>query len=459
MKIPPTPAAATGSEGARPAPVPPERALLESLNLRQGQATLARVLAQITDAPNPGAGVRLMLEIGGQSIPVDSDMELPPGTLLKLQRVDNTLRMLEILGRPSANILHQGLAQKLPAQFDLQTGLKLIAALSRAIAGPPISPAQASTPAATASGAALPDGQAPLKTPAPGGGDIRRALSQITALMPQQVDLQNTSPAGSSADSRAARVQLWVQNSGLFTEAMLARADLARPAPTDLKSQLLRLAVQLLKTDTATASADLSQLRPAVSPDLVQQALQFPLTPVPGNQRGLNETVNAGVLLRVIAGMINRITVNQLHSQSLSTAATADGTAPPQTWLLELPWLNPQQDPRVVQVRIERHDDGEANEDSDKPGKKQLAQWRLNLALDLDELGPLYFELALTQKALAAKIWAKEESTWRLADRNVGRLRNGLGALGLAIKSLECRHGQPPQTPTRLDRRLVDEKA
>ena len=67
------------------------------------------------------------------------------------------------------------------------------------------------------------------------------------------------------------------------------------------------------------------------------------------------EPPNAGQLLRILAGMLNRITVNQLHTQVLNARGGTDAGAPTNTLLLELPWMNPQQQPKLAQLRIEQH--------------------------------------------------------------------------------------------------------
>lgn len=452
MKIPAAPPTNSSGLIARPTVgTPAERAVLDSLALKDGQATLARVVEQLPATRTTAA--QLLLEIGGQTVAVESDAELKPGTLLRVQRDGNALRLLENLGSSSTSALTQALAQKLPAQFDLQAGLKLIAALAGALPGTeqtPSSPGQS------------------------GAAQIRKALAQVLQLMPRQADFSRgfvASGSGTIEQASAAMgtkagvgpdasqsIRRWVLTSGLFAEAGLAQTRPGSENPADLKSQLLRLALQLLKTDPVTAASDMRQLRPAVSPDLVQQALQFPLVPTPTGQSGRGESANAGALLRIIAGMINRITVNQLHSQVLSGATSTDGAAAPQTWLLELPWLNLQQEPKIIQARIERHADNSAS-DSERDETEQQAQWRLNLALDLDSLGPVYFEIALTRARLSTRFWAEYEATWRQAEDQASVLRDRLTALGLEVRQLECIHGRPPQTRTRLDQRLVDEKA
>lgn len=467
MKIP-SQGLPAGPSGPNPAPaiaVASERAVLDALALRDGQATLARVVERQPATPTSAA--KIILEIGGQPIAVETEADLKPGSLLRIQRDGDSLRLLENLGRGSTNALSQALAQKLPAQFDLQAGLKLIAALAKALPG---SGASAATPSSSAAPGAL--GQP--STAQREAVLIRAALSRVLQLMPAQTELarsaltttqtpgtpHSTSGAASSdsgASGITGRIREWVQASGAFTEARIAQAGANDDGLNDLKSQLLRLAVQLLKTDTTTAAGDLRRLQPAVSPDLVQQALQFPLVPTASQASGRAEPVNAGVLLRIVAGMINRLTVNQLHSQALSSAATPDGSPAPQTWLLELPWLNLQQDPKVIQARIEKHE--QKNNDDNPQAESQQAQWRLNLALDLDSLGPVYFEIALTRTSLSTRVWAEHEATWRIAERESTHLRSRLSALGLDIKNLECIHGRPPQTRTRLDQRLVDERA
>src|SRR5690606_27907124 len=96
-------------------------------------------------------------------------------------------------------------------------------------------------------------------------GQIRSALQQILQLMPGQAQLQGSSSGPRSAatpELTPANLRQWILSSGAFTEALIARPAADTPNPTDLKSQLLRLAVQLLKTDIPTAASDLRRLQP-----------------------------------------------------------------------------------------------------------------------------------------------------------------------------------------------------
>ena len=140
-------------------------------------------------------------------------------------------------------------------------------------------------------------------------------------------------------------------------------------------------------------------------------------------------------MLRLLAGMLNRITVNQLHSQVLSTRTTADAPAPTTTLLLELPWVTPQNEPRLAQLRIEheRQDEGSA-------GTKRaagIAEWRLSLAMDLDDAGPVHFDVALRQQQVSARVWAEKQATLAHVQQSLPSLRQSLSELGLEEEASE----------------------
>ncbi|MFC6684629.1 flagellar hook-length control protein FliK [Marinobacter koreensis] len=155
--------------------------------------------------------------------------------------------------------------------------------------------------------------------------------------------------------------------------------------------------------------------------------------------------------------MLNRITVNQLHSQVLTTRAGGETGAPTSTMLLELPWLNAQQEPRVAQLRIEQND--REGSEADSARKRTVSEWRLNLVIDLDEAGPLHFDVAISQTSVGAKVWAERQSTLRQVNEQLPTLRKSLSDLGLEVTELESRLGKPRQTETRLEHRLVDTRA
>ncbi|MBC7184082.1 MAG: flagellar hook-length control protein FliK, partial [Marinobacter sp.] len=152
-----------------------------------------------------------------------------------------------------------------------------------------------------------------------------------------------------------------------------------------------------------------------------------------------------------------RITVNQLHSQVLTARGGGDAAAPASTLLLDLPWLTPQNEPRLAQVRIEQYP--EDRESDRKPTGRTITEWRLSLTMDLDEAGPLHFDVALRQQAVSARVWAEKQTTLRQVNEELPALRQSLTDLGLEVTDLECRRGTPTGSITRLEHRLVDTRA
>lgn len=422
---PTRPGPTSGSDGesvARPTVSP--RQLLDQLQLRQSQQVLARV-SQVLEktASNPE---QLLLEVRGKSLVVNSDTRLQPGDWVKIMRAGNELRLMGQVApdtTPQARIAQQ-LAQHLPWQHRLDQGLGQLARALQTLSSPPADNRQTAV--------------------AP---QIRQALEQLVSQLPQAGKLQRA-----NTDNPVDTLKAWVRDSGLFAESRLAQAPASPPA--DLKLALNRLVTALLNSQNEEAEA-FNRYVPLTSKDLVQSPLQFPQAGSPLAPPPPQDQLNTGQMLRLLAGMLNRITVNQLHSQTLTTRTTADAPVATPTWLLELPWLDAQNQPRTAQLRLE-HDGEDA--DSNRP-KRRVAEWRLTLAMDLDEAGAVTFELGIQQQQVSARIWAEKTETLRRANEELPQLRQRLGDLGLDVVELECRRGQPQGAKTQLDHRLVDIRA
>ncbi|MFP3442109.1 hypothetical protein R0K18_30680, partial [Pantoea sp. SIMBA_133] len=61
-----------------------------------------------------------------------------------------------------------------------------------------------------------------------------------------------------------------------------------------------------------------NRLTPISTPELMQAPLQFPQPLATPQPSGSGDAPTVGQMLRLLAGMLNRITVNQLHSQVLT---------------------------------------------------------------------------------------------------------------------------------------------
>lgn len=418
---------------------------LDLLQLQNREPVLARVAQVLNNAQ--GQVSEAVLDIRGRSLliqPSVGETPLTQGDWVKVMRAGNELRLLGTLaGAPEARIA-QALAQRLPWQQRLDTGL---AQLANVLAS------------ATASAPASSGGRPPL--PAPVVEAIRQLLNQLPSDTNLTLTPRPASPAppgspapGSQPDALAARIKAWISDSGNFAESRVARGP---EAPlTDLKLALGRIVASLLAQQAGSEASQFNRYTPLVSHELVQAPLQFP-NPLPSPPAATGrEPMETGQMLRLLAGMLNRISVNQLHSQALTNRITAEGPAPA-TWLVELPWVNPQGEPRLAQLRLEheRPDQGESG-----PRKThRVAEWRFSLALDLDESGSVFFEVSLRDVQVSARVWAEQQDTLKRVKEELTGLRSRLSDLGLDVVDLECRRGTPQGSATRLEQRLVDTRA
>ncbi|WP_445938851.1 flagellar hook-length control protein FliK, partial [Pseudomonas sp.] len=114
-----------------------------------------------------------------------------------------------------------------------------------------------------------------------------------------------------------------------------------------------------------------------------------------------------------------------------------------------------QQELVPLQVKIQRD---ESNPQG-KPEKKETL-WKVELAFDLDPLGPLQVQAQLAHGRLSSQLWAERSSTVSLIDAELDNLRQRLNAAGVQVGELACSQGTPPSGPrTTLEQRWVDETA
>ena len=408
------------------------RVQLDQLKLANREATLARVADVINRQSS--AGAQLLLEVRGQSLTVQAaigDTSLETGDWVKIMRAGNELQLMGKLAQAPETTISRALAQRLPWQQSVDAGLARILT--------------------TLTGGARPDSVAPTGTPInnppqPLPQPVRQAIEQLISRLPSS---QSLTPGAGTQPGAAGQLRQWVEESGLFAESRLARAPQA--ALPDLKLAIGRVITALLAQQGSGPDA-FNRFTPLASPELVQAPLQFPNTFPPPPPQGSAEPT-AGQMLRLLAGMLSRITVNQLHSQILSTRTTAEAPTPVSTMLLELPWLNPNNEPRIAQLRIEQDP---ADSGQKTSGTPRATEWRLSLAMDLDEAGPLHFDVSLRQDQVSAQVWAEKQSTLRQVREDLPQLRKGLSDIGLDVVDLECRRGTPRGANTRLEHRLVD---
>lgn len=447
----PTKPGETSTQGREPVAMPAEtttqgresvalsaRQQLEQLQLANRETTLARV-AEIIGRQGT-ANSDILLDIRGKSLLVQAVIgrtELETGDWVKVMRAGNELQLMGKLAPAQEAGIARALAQRIPWQQNLQGGFaKLLTSLTLGVK-PDALPGQ------------LPSGRAVQPLPEA----ARQAVQQVFARLPASSAMQ---PGTGGQDQTLQQVKQWISESGLFAESRLTQTPSA--ALPDLKLAIGRVITTLL-AQQGDGPEGFNRLTPLASPELIRAPLQFPQavasTPPASADR---EPTTVGQMLRLLAGMLNRITVNQLHSQVLTArAGGGEAPAPLSTLLLELPWVTPQNEPRIAQLRIEQHQDEQGGQHSER--KAPASEWRLALAMDLDEAGPLHFDISLRHESVSARVWAEKQTTLRQVHQELPLLRRSLTDLGLEVTDLECRRGSPEHLATRLEHRLVDTRA
>src|SRR5207253_2936304 len=136
-------------------------------------------------------------------------------------------------------------------------------------------------------------------------------------------------------------------------------------------------------------------------------------------------------LLRLAAAAVSRLQSHQLSSLE-QTGITANGNLQT-TWQLEIPMRN-QQDIVPLQVKFQREDEP-TKEHNEKPAEREPKQrlWRVELAFDMEPLGPLQVQAQLVSGKLSSQLWAERPYTASLIESHLGSLRARLLASGLNV--------------------------
>lgn len=192
-----------------------------------------------------------------------------------------------------------------------------------------------------------------------------------------------------------------VQSSGTFLEATLAQAAASgnavpQSAEADVKAQLMRVLEQVNAALQRTAGDAAAGARSAQLAE-AQRDLEF-----------------------VLAG----VTLNQLQSQPGETAG-------PRGWIADVPFVLGEHVGNM-RVRVDRDGSGQgAGEEHAAP------RWRVELQLDLPELGPLLLTTQLQAESVSVALAASDGRTRDLLMARAGELAAALGGAGLDVPSLE----------------------
>lgn len=357
--------------------------------------------------------------LAGSQLALDSPLELPLGSLLSAQvQGSQNLAFLPLSGRLDQLVLGQQLAAQQNRQASLESLFKGLQNLSA------------------------------------GDDALRGSIDKLLGALPDSSQL-----------STAKGLAQALESSGVLLEAKLLQGQTAA-LPQDLKANLLRLIAQLMPQLPGGAGAlaglqnALNQNLPTLARQLLgvnatggsarQQALTFPL---PSRLlQNMDGEADLETLLKLAAAAVSRLQTHQLSSLA-QTQVDANGNLVT-TWQLELP-MRHQQEVIPLQVKLQREDSGKAEKAEQKD-----TLWKVELAFELDHLGPLQVRAQLLRGSLSSQLWAERADTTQLINAELGHLRERLQAAGLEVGELACSQGMPPQGPkTSLEQRWVDETA
>ncbi|AAY38426.1 flagellar hook-length control protein FliK [Pseudomonas syringae] len=416
--------------------------------LLQGKVMTSQVIAQAVNqlaGQNPAAAtptyrsivMLLNTALAGSSLTIESPQPLTVGSLLSAQVQGNqALNFVALPGRFD----QLALAQQLSAQQNRQGSLDtLINALQNLQSGSPTS----NSPAISA--------------------PLQASIDQLLADLPDVE--QMTTPKGVAQAFNA---------SGAFLEARLL-AGLNPAQMPDMKANLMRLIAQILPglpDNMSYGAAAASNTLARTMPNAIRNALgtlglvaartQPSIFPLPSRTVGGGEKEDdLEILLKLAAAAVSRLQSHQLGGLE-QTRSNADGTQVT-TWQLEVPMRNAH-DIVPLQVKVQREDtpDQGAAEDRDDVEIKDTREklWKVDLAFDLEPLGPLQVHAQLLRGTLSSQLWAERPDSAALIEHELGYLRERLIACGLEVGELACSHGAPPSGPrTALEQRWIDENA
>ncbi|MHB2246902.1 flagellar hook-length control protein FliK [Pseudomonas fitomaticsae] len=401
--------------------------------LLQGKVLTAQALPQVPGQPTVYRSMVSLLNtaLSGSTLSIDSPQPLRIGTLLSaLVQDSQTLKFLPLSNRQEQLAVSQQLVSQQSRQGSLDGLLKMLQSLP---------PATDQT-----------------------SQDLRAAVDKLLANLP---DVQQLSTPKGLAQALA--------NSGVFLETKLLTGQNPTLAP-DMKADLLKLIAQLTpglpgntNLNAIIAANTLAQALPSFVRNALGMLGQVSAKPVPSSfplpDRLLQSLEGEGDLehlLRLAAAAVSRLQSHQLSSLE-QTGVTDDGRLL-STWQLEIPMRN-MQDIVPLQVKFQREEapeKQEANEQrrDEREPKQQL--WRVDLAFDMEPLGPMQIQAQLISGSLSSQLWAERPYTASLIESNLTALRQRLLDSGLNVGDLDCHLGTPPQgIQTRLEHRWVDETA
>jgi hypothetical protein len=227
-------------------------------------------------------------------------------------------------------------------------------------------------------------------------------------------------------------IEAALSKSGVFLEGALARGEAIQG---DLKLALLSLrnALRSALPEGARVPAPSSSLPPPHRGALpVGEPPSLPsIAMLDGDTVGLK-------LLSETDAALARTTLLQVAS--LPDASQGNTT---QRLVVDIPIATPQGH-AVIQLQVEPDD-----EHRNGPGEERSPSWRINLAIDIEPLGPVRARITQIEGRTHVNLYAEREEAARALRDDLPALQTQLAEAALEPGDLHCRSGVPQSEPAR----------
>lgn len=282
------------------------------------------------------------------------------------------------------------------------------------------------------------------------------ARNALRGLLNRSIPLRQVSPQ---------TVRQAVQDSGIFTEARMARGQ--APAPTDRKTLLLQLAAALPQRPSALAeqSAAIAALTratlatagappaPLTRADLLAGSFFKAAGLTPGNTSTAAPQATLPVAEQLIIDRLWKLIdagLARIQTHQAASLKSDDRAAP--AWQLDIPLALPGGLTQAVEVRLQPEPES-LDEDDNESG------WLVTIGFVFPQLGPVKAGVRLAKGQISSTFWCENASTAQRFEQHLPQLQTALEAAGLKVAHLAASQGKPPQSDAeRIDERLLDER-
>ena len=440
----------------------------------------------------------ITINLNGKFLVVKSPVELQPGEQLKLEATKNgNLKLIEVTPLKQQSLINNAIRTLISQQNSYQLLLSKLLTLSTKNTGT----------------TTLLNTMPSYKGLSP---NILQSVNKLMASLPQSKDFQQTktlqnpnqlklslsnsglqlenklsnmimslraSSAGSSSASNSSASNFSSQNMP-STQQMVQK---------DFKANLLRLMSNLLPTTNqsegktrttppqtlqqisallATTTGSLSGTKSSQMADL-QKALSTELAKTNTQISSYVETVTKPPLMGSfflqpqqtakadtkqkswmdsIVSTLAKLTLSTLARVQLHQLASLPQTQEGQTTQLlslELPIVH-EDKVHLFQIQIGEEETQQTQE------KEKEKCWKINLAFDIEPLGPMHIQLTMVGQSASATIWAEQKETVDFTHSHLDVLTDSLQHIGLSVKQIDCLKGKPPEKKATFQQHLVD---